>query len=152
MEFGHKNAGAKRTLLRRCGGELGIRTLETFRSTAFRVLHLRPLGQLSVFTAPQALIGAKTVSLMHDNTKVPPCIKRYFSTAPEKKQEHSPLPSLFHGFPLEHDAQGAGTAMCANGRASHSNMRFLERRMLREQVRYMQDRFFITGSMHKEHT
>ena len=30
------------------GGELGIRTLETFRSTAFRVLHLRPLGQLSV--------------------------------------------------------------------------------------------------------
>ena len=31
------------------GGELGIRTLETFRSTAFRVLHLRPLGQLSVY-------------------------------------------------------------------------------------------------------
>ena len=31
------------------GGELGIRTLETFRSTAFRVPHLRPLGQLSVY-------------------------------------------------------------------------------------------------------
>ena len=30
MEFGHKNAGAKRTLLRRCGGELGIRTLGSF--------------------------------------------------------------------------------------------------------------------------
>lgn len=30
------------------GGELGIRTLETLRSTAFRVLHHRPLGQLSV--------------------------------------------------------------------------------------------------------
>ena len=30
------------------GGAGGIRTLETFRSTAFRVLHLRPLGQLSV--------------------------------------------------------------------------------------------------------
>ena len=30
------------------GGELGIRTLGTFRYTAFRVLHLRPLGQLSV--------------------------------------------------------------------------------------------------------
>ena len=30
------------------GGELGIRTLEAFRLTAFRVLHLRPLGQLSV--------------------------------------------------------------------------------------------------------
>ena len=29
------------------GGELGIRTLETFRSTAFRVPHLRPLGQPS---------------------------------------------------------------------------------------------------------
>lgn len=31
------------------GGELGIRTLEAFRLTAFRVLHLRPLGQLSVY-------------------------------------------------------------------------------------------------------
>ena len=31
------------------GGELGIRTLETFRFTAFRVLHLRPLGQLSIY-------------------------------------------------------------------------------------------------------
>lgn len=31
-----------------CGGELGIRTLETSRPTAFRVLHLRPLGQLSI--------------------------------------------------------------------------------------------------------
>lgn len=30
------------------GGELGIRTLEAFRLTAFRVLHLRPLGQLSI--------------------------------------------------------------------------------------------------------
>ena len=30
------------------GGELGIRTLGPFRDTAFRVLHLRPLGQLSV--------------------------------------------------------------------------------------------------------
>lgn len=29
------------------GGELGIRTLDPFRDTAFRVLHLRPLGQLS---------------------------------------------------------------------------------------------------------
>ena len=34
------------------GGELGIRTLETFRLTAFRVLHLRPLGQLSVYVIP----------------------------------------------------------------------------------------------------
>ena len=34
------------------GGELGIRTLETSRSTAFRVLHLRPLGQLSVYVIP----------------------------------------------------------------------------------------------------
>ncbi len=31
------------------GGELGIRTLGPFRDTAFRVLHLRPLGQLSVY-------------------------------------------------------------------------------------------------------
>ena len=31
------------------GGELGIRTLGTFLYTAFRVLHLRPLGQLSVY-------------------------------------------------------------------------------------------------------
>ena len=31
------------------GGELGIRTLEAFRLTAFRVLHLRPLGQLSIY-------------------------------------------------------------------------------------------------------
>ena len=30
------------------GGESGIRTLGSFRNTAFRVLHLRPLGQLSV--------------------------------------------------------------------------------------------------------
>ena len=30
------------------GGELGIRTLGTSLYTAFRVLHLRPLGQLSV--------------------------------------------------------------------------------------------------------
>lgn len=30
------------------GGELGIRTLGPFRDTAFRVLHLRPLGQLSM--------------------------------------------------------------------------------------------------------
>ena len=30
------------------GGELGIRTLGEFPHTAFRVLHLRPLGQLSV--------------------------------------------------------------------------------------------------------
>ena len=29
------------------GGELGIRTLGPLRDTAFRVLHLRPLGQLS---------------------------------------------------------------------------------------------------------
>ena len=29
------------------GGELGIRTLGGFTLTAFRVLHLRPLGQLS---------------------------------------------------------------------------------------------------------
>ena len=29
------------------GGESGIRTLGPFRDTAFRVLHLRPLGQLS---------------------------------------------------------------------------------------------------------
>ena len=34
------------------GGELGIRTLEAFRLTAFRVLHLRPLGQLSVYVIP----------------------------------------------------------------------------------------------------
>ena len=32
------------------GGELGIRTLEAFRPTAFRVLHLRPLGQLSMYS------------------------------------------------------------------------------------------------------
>ncbi len=32
------------------GGELGIRTLGPFRDTAFRVLHLRPLGQLSTFS------------------------------------------------------------------------------------------------------
>gem|GEM_PF-6175304 len=31
------------------GGELGIRTLGEFPHTAFRVLHLRPLGQLSVY-------------------------------------------------------------------------------------------------------
>ena len=31
------------------GGELGIRTLGPFRDTAFRVLHHRPLGQLSIF-------------------------------------------------------------------------------------------------------
>jgi hypothetical protein len=31
------------------GGESGIRTLGEFPHTAFRVLHLRPLGQLSVF-------------------------------------------------------------------------------------------------------
>ena len=30
------------------GGELGIRTLGAFLHTAFRVLHLRPLGQLSI--------------------------------------------------------------------------------------------------------
>ena len=34
------------------GGELGIRTLGPFRDTAFRVLHLRPLGQLSVYVIP----------------------------------------------------------------------------------------------------
>ncbi len=34
------------------GGELGIRTLGTFLYTAFRVLHLRPLGQLSVYVIP----------------------------------------------------------------------------------------------------
>ena len=64
----YKNAGAKQTLLRRCGGELGIRTLEAFRLTAFRVLHLRPLGQLSVsiFTRfsfqkiAQKFVGEKT--------------------------------------------------------------------------------------------
>lgn len=33
----------------RTGGELGIRTLGPFRDTAFRVLHHRPLGQLSIF-------------------------------------------------------------------------------------------------------
>ena len=31
------------------GGELGIRTLGEFPHTAFRVLHLRPLGQLSMY-------------------------------------------------------------------------------------------------------
>ena len=31
------------------GGELGIRTLGPVRDTAFRVLHHRPLGQLSIF-------------------------------------------------------------------------------------------------------
>ena len=31
-----------------CGGELGIRTLGGLTLTAFRVLHLRPLGQLSM--------------------------------------------------------------------------------------------------------
>ena len=45
----YKKKACKRACLQAfCGGELGIRTLETFRSTAFRVLHLRPLGQLSV--------------------------------------------------------------------------------------------------------
>ncbi len=34
------------------GGELGIRTLGPFRDTAFRVLHLRPLGQLSMYLIP----------------------------------------------------------------------------------------------------
>ena len=37
---------------RLCGGELGIRTLGTFLYTAFRVLHLRPLGQLSMYVIP----------------------------------------------------------------------------------------------------
>ena len=37
------------------GGELGIRTLETSRSTAFRVLHLRPLGQLSICQSENCL-------------------------------------------------------------------------------------------------
>ncbi len=31
------------------GGELGIRTLGGLTHTAFRVLHLRPLGQLSIY-------------------------------------------------------------------------------------------------------
>ena len=31
------------------GGELGIRTLGPVRDTAFRVLHHRPLGQLSIY-------------------------------------------------------------------------------------------------------
>ena len=35
----------------RDGGELGIRTLGEFPHTAFRVLHLRPLGQLSLYGA-----------------------------------------------------------------------------------------------------
>ena len=46
------------------GGELGIRTLETFRSTAFRVLHLRPLGQLSVYLMCISCFGKK-----QDNTQ-----------------------------------------------------------------------------------
>ena len=47
--LGKNKKACKRACLQAfCGGELGIRTLETFRSTAFRVLHLRPLGQLSV--------------------------------------------------------------------------------------------------------
>jgi hypothetical protein len=40
--------GQNRAFRTNCGGELGIRTLGPFRNTAFRVLHLRPLGQLSV--------------------------------------------------------------------------------------------------------
>ena len=49
LPFKAKLKACKRACLQAfCGGELGIRTLETFRSTAFRVLHLRPLGQLSV--------------------------------------------------------------------------------------------------------
>ena len=31
------------------GGELGIRTLGSLRNTTFRVSHLRPLGQLSIY-------------------------------------------------------------------------------------------------------
>ena len=49
LERKNKKACKPAWLLAFCGGELGIRTLETFRSTAFRVLHLRPLGQLSVY-------------------------------------------------------------------------------------------------------
>lgn len=37
------------TILASFGGELGIRTLGPFRDTAFRVLHHRPLGQLSIY-------------------------------------------------------------------------------------------------------
>ncbi len=41
------------------GGELGIRTLGPFRDTAFRVLHLRPLGQLSVCVFQSAFFFAQ---------------------------------------------------------------------------------------------
>ncbi len=44
------------------GGELGIRTLGEFPHTAFRVLHLRPLGQLSVYVENNTKILAETKS------------------------------------------------------------------------------------------
>ncbi len=39
------------------GGESGIRTLGEFPHTAFRVLHLRPLGQLSIFVFVRGILS-----------------------------------------------------------------------------------------------
>ena len=48
-DFLQKNRHKRYIACDDAGGELGIRTLGTFLYTAFRVLHLRPLGQLSVY-------------------------------------------------------------------------------------------------------
>ena len=41
------------------GGELGIRTLGTLLYTTFRVSHLRPLGQLSIYVHLRFLLTPK---------------------------------------------------------------------------------------------
>ena len=50
------------------GGELGIRTLGTSLYTAFRVLHLRPLGQLSVYSRPPAIGRAGNEKILSNET------------------------------------------------------------------------------------
>ena len=80
------------------GGELGIRTLGTFLYTTFRVSHLRPLGQLSVYFLNCSFLVRKRFGenyrreqekIFDFNVLKPRWIKGFVRTKPPKLQRIS---------------------------------------------------------------
>ena len=87
------------------GGELGIRTLGTFLYTTFRVSHLRPLGQLSVYLLNCSFLVQKRFGenyrreqekIFDFNVLKPRQIKGFVRTKPPKLRRISSQPRYDH--------------------------------------------------------
>ena len=87
------------------GGELGIRTLGTFLYTTFRVAHLRPLGQLSVYLLNCSFLVQKRFGenyrrerekIFDFNVLKPRWIKGFVRTKPPKLRRISSQPRYDH--------------------------------------------------------